>query len=237
MSLLMKRTVLFLVALLSCHQSVICADTAESLSSAHIVQEIVSRSESPHAYDFRQATAEFMVGTVQFNEQNTYESSVFHLGVDFPTSGGHMVRLGINRVWMRSTSSSEKLGRTPFSQEALMTRYEFHFGYGYNLVEGRVISALSPMVADFETGFWAVGGLFYSHPNKPNMIERNDKPDPMPGQKRVNSSYNFNLGLLWKIYYQNGMGLYLEYGINIPRDQFDELKDWYQVAAGFLWSI
>lgn len=218
------------VALFS--QSSLAQGVVDPMYTPGIVADVVSEVRSPRAYDWRRNSYELQLGYGYIDEQNNFENEVFELMVGFPGSGGFMPRMGIRRVHMMGTPSSAKLARTPFKQEAGMTRYEVVGGFGMSLMEGRNFSRLSPWLGDFENVVMLWAGGHYSHPNATLTPKKNEKPKPMPGQKPVNQKFVIELGMRWSFYLPKNYGLYMEAMYQFPTSANEDLKSWNYFVGG-----
>lgn len=202
-----------------------------------IVSEVISESRSPRVYDWRKNSYELQLGTGYIDEANNFETEVYEIILGVPMEGGLMTRFGLRRVIVRGTDSSDKIGRTPFTQESAMTRYELVAGMAFSLLEGRNFTRFSPGLGDFENVVLAWGGLHYSHPNASYIPKKNEKPRKLPGQKPVNQKIVIELGLRWAIYLPKDYGIYMESIYNFPLGASDELDNWIYFAGGIAFAI
>jgi hypothetical protein len=215
----------------------VLAQGLDPMYTPGIVSEVVSESRSPRAYDWRKKAYELQLGYGYIDEENNFENEVFELMMGFPSDGGFMPRFGVRRVIVMGTESSDKLARTPFKQEAGMTRYEIVTGVGISLLEGRNFSRFSPGLGDFENVILAWGGIHYSHPNATWIPKKNEKPRKLPGQKPVNQKIVFELGMRWAVYTPKDYGLYLEAMYHLPFGATEDLKDWNYFAGGIAVAV
>ena len=209
---------------------------ADPLSSTGLAQDVVSHATSPHAYDWRRADAELQAGYGYIDEANNFESDVFELGAGVPAGDGSLLRLGIRRAYVRSTPSSNDIGRTPFKQKALPTRYEVYGGYAFGLLEGRSMTRFSPTLPDFEHAMFLWTGAHYSHPNAGLVPKRSAPPPTLPGQDPVNAKIVLELGLRWQIYTPQSFGVFFEAMTCRPLGERGA-HPWQYLASGVLWSF
>ncbi len=213
------------------------AALANPLQSASIVEEVLSQTSSPHAFDWRRSLLEIRGGYGFVHEANNFENEAFALGVSIPSLYGSSLRVNIRRVNVYSTSSSRMLGRTPFQQAAQLTRYELGIGAGYYLLEGRAFSRLSPVVADLEFTLSGVVGLHYNHENAGRLPKFGDRPKLYVGQERAYSKLTWELGLEWVVYFPSALGIMLEMQYQTAPGTDSALSDWWYFSGGMLWSI
>jgi hypothetical protein len=209
---------------------------ADPLSATGLTQDVVSRAESPHVYDWRRADAELQAGYGYIDEANNFESDVFELGVGIPAGDGSLLRFGLRRAYVHGTPSSNDIGRTPFRQKALPTRYEAYGGYAFGLLEGRSMTRFSPTLPDFEHAMFFWAGAHYSHPNAGLVPKRSEPPKPLPGQDPVNAKIVLELGLRWQIYTPQSFGVFFEAMTCRPLGERGA-PPWQYLASGVLWSF
>lgn len=202
-----------------------------------IVSEVISESRAPRAYDWRKNSYELQLGTGYIDEANNFENEVYEIILGIPMEGGLMTRIGLRRVIVRGTESSDNVGRTPFTQESGMTRYEILAGMGFSLLEGRNFTRFSPGLGDFENVVLASLGLHYSHPNASYIPKKNEKPRKLPGQKPINQKIVIELGIRWAIYSPKDYGIYLESVYNRPLGASGDLKSWTYFGGGIAVAI
>ncbi len=210
---------------------------ADALTAGGLVEEVVSRSDSPHAFDWRAATAEVQLGYGYVDEANNFDTETFELGAGVPTGEGSMARFGLRRTQVYSTPSSNDVGRTPFRQAAQPTRYEFFGGDGYGLLEGRSMTRLTPWIPDVAHVMLAYAGAHYSLPNKGWVPRRGDPPAVLPGQEQVKTKIALELGLRWQIYLPSSFGVYFEGLYNRPMGSAGRLRSWSYFSGGLVWAI
>lgn len=206
-------------------------------NASSFIPEVVSKSETPHAYDWRKATVEIQLGYGTIDERNNFESSAYELGVGIPLAGSSMMRLGLRRVNEYATPSSNDIGRTHFKQSALMNRYEIFGGYSYALIEARGMTRLTPLLPDFQTIFFIHGGAHYAHANRTWRPALKDSPEPFPGQDAVNPKIVLELALRYHIYLPQSFGIALESQYCKPLGNTGQLSSWSYFAGSLLWSL
>jgi hypothetical protein len=213
------------------------ARAEEPLSVHGAVQEVISRSSSPHISDWRQASYELELGYGFSAERNNFDSETYEAAAGFPTGSGSLFRLGLRHASVHSTPSSTDMGRTPFTQSAQSTRYEFFGGYGWGLLEGRSMTQLTPLLPDVEnaTFFW-IGG-HYSLPDATWLPQIGNTPARMPGQDQVNARFNLELGLRWHVYFPRSFGIYFEAMQVRPIGGAGDLHYWAYYSGGVLWAF
>ena len=202
-----------------------------------IVSEVISESRSPRVYDWRKNAYELQLGTGYIDEANNFETEVYEIILGVPMEGGLITRVGLRHVIVRGTESSDNVGRTPFTQESGMTRYEILAGMGFSLLEGRNFTRFSPGLGDFENVVLATLGLHYSHPNATYIPKKNEKPRKLPGQKPVNQKIVIELGMRWAIYTPKDYGLYFEAIYNRPLGATGDLTSWAYFGGGLAVAI
>ncbi|MCX6109529.1 MAG: hypothetical protein NTZ90_08005 [Proteobacteria bacterium] len=213
------------------------APAQEGMSVAGIVKEVTSRAESPHAYDWRRASAEVQLGYGYTAEANNFDTDTVELGVGIPVSGGSLLRFGLRRAMVHGTPSSNAIGRTPFKQGAQSTRYELFGGYGFGLLEGRSMTRFSPLLPDFEQVLLAWGGAHYNHLNRTWIPMRSDPPAPLAGQDPAYAKINIEIGLRWQVYMPQSFGLSFEAIQVRPVGGSGQLRYWAYYSGGVLWSF
>ena len=213
------------------------ARAADPLTAQGIVDEVVSRSESPHAYDWRSATAELEAAVGEVNAANNFDNEVYELAAGIPLGDGSLARFGVRRAQVYATPSSNMVGRTPFRQASLVTRYEVFGGYGFGLLEGRAMTRLSPWLGDVENALFLWGGAHFSHPNQSLVPKRSDDPTPLPGQAPIHAKIVVETGLRWHVYLPRSFGLAFEALYQHPLGGTDDLKSWTYFSGGVLWSF
>jgi hypothetical protein len=209
----------------------------DPMYSPGILQDVISESRSPRAYDWRKNSYELQLGYGYTDEANNFENEIYELILGLPSEGGLITRVGLRRAIVMGTNSSDKIGRTPFTQESTMTRYEIVAGLGFSLLEGRNFTRLSPSFGDFENVVMAWAGFHYSHPNASYIPKKNEKPKKMPGQNAKNFKYVIELGLRWAIYTPKDYGLYMEAMYHLPLGSSGDLKNWNYFAGGIAIAV
>lgn len=189
---------------------------APPLTSAVLVDEVMSQSSGPHVFDWRKSAAEIELGYVYVDEANNFESWGAELIGSIPSDAGVTFRFGLRRFWLESTESAELIEKTPFRQKAQPTRYEIMGGLGVSLLEGRSFSRLSPWMGDLEHVLQGLVGLHYNHPNDKWIPARSDKPDARPGQEISYAKLVAEIGLRWQVYFPSSLGLFLGVDRQIP---------------------
>jgi hypothetical protein len=214
------------------------APAPDPLSSGGIVAEVISVSETPHIYDYRKVAYELSLAYGGVQEANNFDTDTFDLGVGFPAGGLGMGRISLRRSWVKGTKSSDMLGRTPFRQEAQMTRYEIAGAYNIVLLEGRSMTRISPLLPDFEQILYGVGGVHYGLPTKSLAPRLNDPPEALGGQKPVKATIVVELGLRWAVHIPQMFGLYTEALYQRAlRGGGEDLSSWSYFAGGLTWAI
>lgn len=207
-------------------------------TAAGAINEVMSQSTSPHAYDWREAAFELEIGADYADEANNYDTNGWHIGASVPTGGGFVFRLLIRRMYVHASHAGELIGRTPFRQAAQPTRYEYALGGGWALLEGRSMSRLSPLISDLEHVMLATFGLHYTDPNSGTIPKMGDDTGLLPGQSKEYSNWNLELGLRWNIYLPRGAGIFFEMQKNWPRTVSENgVASWQTFTAGGLWSF
>ena len=209
----------------------------DGLSVESLVQDVISRSESPHVSDWRKYKFEMQAGYGYVEERNNFTNSAYELSGALPAGAGSQFRFGLRRVLMQRTDSTDKIARTPFKQAAQYSRYELQVAYAYGLMEGRAMTRLSPMIPDFEHATLINVGVHYNLPGEKTLPSRGTPPQPLPGQQPVNSNFNFEIGLRWHLYTPQTFGFYLEAAYQRPMSATGALKSWNYFSGGVLWSI
>lgn len=213
------------------------ADAADGLAAETVVQEVISRSTSPHASDWRKYVAELQLGYGHVEERNNFTDSAYDLSGAVPTGAGSQFRFGIRRIFMETTESSDKIARTPFKQAAQYSRYEIQAAYAFGLMQGRAMTRLSPLLPDFEHSTLLNVGIHYNLPSEKSIPQRGKTPQPMPGQQPINANFNLEIGLRWHVYIPQRYGFYLEALHERPMGQASALKSWTYFSGGLLWSF
>ena len=210
-------------------------DMADVMPSSGLFSDVISRSQKPHVYDWRKASSELDLGYGYTDEANNFDNEAYDIGLGFPLGSG-IFRLDLRRINVYPTRSSNLLGRTPFTQEATVTRYEAGGTFMWSVFEGRSISRLSPAVTDLDHAFFLTAGLFYSHPNKSLMIKKSDTPAPLLGQQQVTPTLVSEIGMRWHLYLPQAFGLFFAYTKQFANKGHD-LNSWISVSGGLLWSF
>jgi len=226
------KTLLALISIIVCSETGLSRDNVEALSSTALTEEIISNVSNPHAFDWRKTGLIFGYGAVHYMENNSFESSAYQFSIGVPMRTGSLIRAGFRRVKVSETHSSVLLAKTPFTQSAQSTRFEFFGNYGLNLLEGRSISIFSPSYSDLETVLWVRAGLQYSHPNQSWYPKPGDKPEVLPAQEPVNSKIGLELGILWQLFFPNSLGLHLEAVYHYPIMGAGQLRHWTHISMG-----
>jgi hypothetical protein len=183
------------------------ASAADPYESDGLVQEVITEISNPVVFDFRRADWEFTLIGGYNDEANNFKNEVWGLTVGMPMQSGSVFRFGLNRVNVMTTPSSHKIGRSPFTQDATMSRYEMGLSFAFNLMEGKSVTRLSTIVPDFEHIMYVTFGGSFNHPNEGLMPKKRDYPEPLPGQRRVHSKYSYAVGLEWQIFMPQAVGL------------------------------
>lgn len=224
---------ILLLGLFFLSSSWLWADVREDLSSQTLLPEIVSSSQTPHAFDWRKASVSLNLSLLRVDEKNTFENDAYDyqfMGL-LPVADSGILRMGLRRIEVLETKSSKLIGRTPFKQSASLTRYEVVVQGGYPLLEGRAISRLS-FLPSLEQVFFVLAGAHYSHPNASWIPKKGDRPDPYPGQDQVHSNINLELGCLWQVYLPSRFGMFVDWTYQIPIRNAGDLKSWVYAGLG-----
>jgi hypothetical protein len=209
---------------------------AEPMAPSSLVEEVVSRIDSPHVFDWRRKSGELGLGIGSIDEANNFETRVYELSYAMPISGGWIGKAAIRRAIVRGTSSSNQIARTPFRQAAQSSRYELAAAGYWSIIEGRSMSRLSPWLSDLEHVFMVGGGVHYSLPNQGWIPKLDEEPEPMPGQETTKISLVLELGLRLHFYLPSGFGLALEAAEHRAMNGDSALTRWNYYTAALLWT-
>ncbi len=213
------------------------ADAADAFATSSLVQEVISRAESPHSSDWRTYVAELQLGIGYVNERNNFTNSAYELSGAIPAGAGSQFRFGLRRVFMSGTESTDKIARTPYKQAAQYSRYEIQLAYAFGLMQGRAMTRLSPRLPDFEHTTLINVGAHYNLPSDKALPQRGKTPRPMPGQQPVNNNLNLEIGLRWHVYTPQSFGFYMEAIHDRPLGNASSLNYWSYFSCGVLWSF
>ncbi len=226
-----------LVAIMVCADQLIAAESeSKALGLPGLLEEVASEAKSPHIYDWRNAVLELRLGYGKVIEYNDFDNSAWEFGIGIPFDGW-ILDFGLRRVKVEQTSSSRLLGRTPFEQDAQVSRYELFVDGSLRLTEGRAMTALSPLIPDVEQATFVVAGIHISHPNRRWIPSKSDRPEPYAGQRRVNSERNFELGFKWQLYLPQALGVYFMAQRQWPLGSTGALGHYDYLTGGALWSF
>lgn len=210
------------------------APTAHALdfsTSGALVEEVLSKSSEPHAWDWRAYKLQVELGLSTIDEANAFESQSYHLGVARPLSGRWLLRGAARKVTTSGTASTQSISQTPFSQAGLPSRYEFLAGAGYTLLDGRSATALSPRISDVGHALYALLGLQYNH-------FTNTDTEPLPGMRALYYKVSAEAGFRLQIFLPENLGLGLEWTYSRPLTEADpDLESWQRFSGSVSWSF
>ena len=211
---------------------------ADILTGGVLVDEVMSQSTSPHAYDWRKAAVEAEAGVDYVDEANNFDGNGWHLGAQMPFNNGMMARLLLRRMYVHPTRAGSLLEKTPYRQSAQVTRYEVAAGGGWALLEGRSMTRLSPWLSDVEHALYLIGTFHYNEPNAATIPKTGDDTSRLPGQKKAIFNYVLELGIRMQIMVPSTLGFFLEMDRQLPiRGSAEGLSRWQHFATGALWSF
>ncbi|MGE0173758.1 MAG: hypothetical protein AB7T49_13255 [Oligoflexales bacterium] len=208
----------------------------DTFSSGTLVDEVVAQSEDKHLYDWRNYETEYEFSYGYMDESNNFENEVYQLGLGMPSVSGSYMRMGLRRVNVYPTPSSNLLGRTPFTQAAGRTRYEVYARYDMSILEGRSFTRLSPWISDLGHAMFFTAGLHYRHANKGWVPKKGDPPDRLPGQKAVDGLFGVELGFRWQIFLPEQFGIVFD-AAHVRRTFASvDLSYWTYFSGGITWA-
>jgi len=200
-------------------------------TSGSLVEEVLSTSNSPHKWDWRQDLLTVEFGYSSIMEHNSFESRSYNVGVFKPLRGPWLARGSARFVRTEGTASSEMLALTPFSQAAQPSRHEFVAGAGYTLMDGRSATPLSPRLTDIGHALYGLLGLQYNHYSKKD-------PEPIEGMRAVYYDLALETGVRLQIYFPENLGLGLEWTYSRPLSGGDpDLRSWQRFTGSVSWSF
>jgi hypothetical protein len=207
------------------------ADGLPVSASGLLVEETLSQSPDPHAYDWRKIPFQAELGYGSVEEGNSFKSRFYSLGVASSIAPSWLARATVRSVETSSTGSSDALAHTPYSQAAQPSRYEILLGGGYALLEGRSATPLSPRMTDLGHALYVIGGLQY------NYFPSRD-PEPVPAMRAIYYDYCAEAGLRFQAYLPRAIGLSLEWTYSVPLTKADgDLPNWQRFAGNISWSF
>ena len=211
-----------------------CATATDLPStSGTLVEEVLSRSSTPHQWDWRNDVLMIEGGYTALHEFNSFESRSYNLGLATSLGGPWIARGAFRKVVIQGTPSSEQFALTPFSQAAQPSRYEALAGAGYALIEGRSMTALSPQLTDVGHALYAVVGVQY------NFFANHD-PEPLPGMRAVYYDLVAEAGLRFQSSFRRPWALDWS-GLlptsHLPRSRFDFLATRIWKLVMVIWTI
>ena len=200
-------------------------------TSGTLVEEVLSRSEDPKAWDWRQERIQVEGGYSTIDEANSFKSESFHLGLSRPFGRGWILRGQVRRVLTTETASSRAVSLTPFSQAAQPSRFEFLGGAGFVLLDGRSSTRLSPKITDVGHSLMFLGGLQY------NYFSTNEA-EPIPGMRALYYKFVAETGLRFQIYLPEHLGLGFDWTYSLPLSSHDsDLDSWQRFTGSLSWSF
>lgn len=200
-------------------------------TSGTLVEEVLSRSEDPKAWDWRQERIQVEGGYSTIDEANSFKSDSFHLGLSRPLSRGWIIRGQVRRVSTTETASSRAISLTPFSQAAQPSRFEFLGGAGFVLLDGRSSTRLSPKITDVGHSLSLLGGLQYNYFST-------DEVEPVPGMRALYYKFVAETGLRFQIYLPEHLGVGFDWTYSIPISSRDsDLDSWQRFTGSLSWSF
>lgn len=214
------------------------ARAADVLTGGVLVDEVMSQSTSPHAYDWRKAAVEVEVGVDYVDEANNFDGNGWHVGAQMPFASGMMARMVLRRMYVHPSRAGELLEKTPYRQSAQVTRYEVGAGGGYALLEGRSMTRLSPWLSDFEHVLFFTGMAHYNEPNAATLPQKGDDTSRLPGQRKAKYVFAIELGLRLQIFVPKSVGFFFEMDRQAGlRGSAPGLGAWQHFSTGALWSF
>jgi hypothetical protein len=210
----------------------------ELFNEGSVLDQVIMESEAPKVFDWQNSQWELELGLDNVNERNVFPSSGWHAGAGFALGGGFMMRTGLRRVMVSSSSAGSMLEKTPFRQVGQPTRWEVYGLASYSLLEGRTSSRLSPYLSDAESVFSVEAGAHYVHPSRNLMPTKNGERSRVPGQKIGVSSWVLDLGVRYEFYVPSGVGLFLSMAYQIPRSYIGPaLGHWTVISLGTVYAF
>lgn len=211
-----------------------CAFAAEPLSSASLIEEVISKTDHPRKYDWPNRSFEMNLGYAQVDEANNFETSGLQLEGILPLGEGLLLRAGVRYFSTSTTAAGRMLQQTPYSQAVQPTRLELLAGAAYPLMEGRSATRLSPTVTDLEHAFFVLAGV---HRNVFSIPGQDETP-LTPGMRAVKSPWVGEAGFRMQIYMPRSLGVYFEWQYNHAITGVDEdLSHWQTFAGGLSWGF
>jgi hypothetical protein len=235
--LTLVRTLLLVEASLLSHHVEAITPTNDPFESPGLLQDVISSIDNPLQYEWRRNDVELSLGYGYSDEQNNFESEVFEFGLGLPQRGGQIIRFNFRLIDVSETASSKKLGRTPFTQEATVRRYEIGLSFLYALMEGKQITRFSPAIPDLETVLLGVAGIHFAQPNRnwKNPIKRD--VETFPGMSPVTYKYGLELGLEWQVFLPSSFGLKFGWYQHIFTPPGDDLASAPFFMTGVIWGV
>jgi|GEM_PF-1807943 len=218
------------------YEAIAWASAADPYESDGLVQEVITEISNPVVFDFRRADWEFTLVGGYSDEANNFKNEVWGLTVGMPLQSGSVFRFGLNRVNVMTTPSSHKIGRSPFTQDATMSRYEAGLSFAFNLMEGKSVTRLSTFVPDFEHVMYVTLGGSFNHPNEGLMPKKRDYPEALPGQRRIHSKYSYGIGLEWQFFLPQAVGLRMGAELKLLPVPDSDLRYYPFYYTGVVWA-
>ena len=192
------------------------AEESVIFNDGSLIDEVISTSQSPKIYDWRNSSWELNLGVDSVDEGTVFSSRGWHIGAGFSLGGGLQIETGLRRLYIRPSKAGNDLEKTPFRQPAQPSRYELYALFGYSLMEGRISSRLSPWLSDFEHVFSVQTGLQYVHPTTTLIPTKEGERSRVSGQSVVVSSWVILAGLRYTIYLPSGLGVFFSSLADVP---------------------
>lgn len=212
-------------------------EESSPLTAMSLAREVIQGSESVHIYDWRKSLAEITLGYGYVDEANSFDSESYDLGLRFPQPSTFNIAMGMRRILIYSTPSTNGLGRTPYVQESTRSRLELYAGTTISLMEGRSIWRLGDWLGDVEQAVFGVASLHFAQEQANLNPLAPKKPKEKLGQKPVHSTFALELGLRMHVLTVFDMGFFFE-GLTVrPLKGGEHLRSWALWTGGILWSI
>lgn len=203
----------------------------EGSTSGWLVEEVLSESQNSHAFDWRRNPLLVEVGYALLQEENSFRSSAYTIGVATSFGDAWIGRVAYRKVRTQGSAASESLSQTPFSQAGQPSRNELLVGVGYALVDGRGATPLAPRITDVGSVLYALAGLQYNH-------FANKDSEPVPGMQAVYSPIVLEVGLREQVFLPQSFGFAVEWTISTPvKDRNPDLPNWQRFAGLLSWSF
>lgn len=125
-----------------------------------LVERAIGTASQPVEFNWRRSRVQVAGVGSQYFELNNFNSLRAGGLVRFPTQG-LIVELGVGRVWVWDTPSSELLALMPYRQPGRPRRIEIDASVGYPIAEG-VVTTMPRWFPAAQMVFSAYGGLRYA---------------------------------------------------------------------------